>query len=216
MTDAPFKFHSLADLFPLMEGVEFDELVADIRAHGLRERVGGFEDMILDGRNRYRACQSVGIEPTFTVYQGDDPLAYVISANLRRRHLNEGQRALIAARLATFSHGGDRSKSPIGDLTQAEAAELLNVGKRSVERAGKVIDHGDPELISAVERGEASVSAAEEIADLPTDEQREAVAGGEKAVSAKAKKARAARKKKKKATNDQGAGEEPIDADEPV
>jgi hypothetical protein len=72
---------------------------------------------------------------------GDDPLAFVISANLRRRHLSESQRAMVAAKLATLKRG-DNQHSPIGETSQATAAELLNVGKRSVERARKVIDHG--------------------------------------------------------------------------
>src|SRR2546425_390857 len=146
------EFHPLADIFPLVEGADFDELVADIAAHGLREPIVVYEDKILDGRNRYRACTAARVAPTFTTYTGDDPIAYVISLNLRRRHLNESQRALVAAKLATMKRG-DNQHSPIGETSQARAAELLNVGKRSVERAADVHDHGAAELVHAVERG---------------------------------------------------------------
>src|SRR5262249_32152266 len=192
------KAHPLADIFPLMESAEFEALVTDIKAHGLREPVMVFEDMILDGRNRYRACQSAGIEPTFTVYHGDDPVSYVISINLRRRHLDESQRAVVAAKLATLKDGQRKSASPIGEpaLSQAEAADLLNVGKRSVERAREALAQGPPELVQAVERGDVSVSAAAEVATLPGPEQREVLAGGDKAVKAKAKNLRAERAKK--------------------
>ena len=96
------EFHPLANLFPLVEGTEFDDLVADIGAHGLHEPIVVFEDKILDGRNRYRACMAARVEPTFTVYMGDDPISYVVSLNLRRRHLNE----------FSAGHGGGEAGKP--------------------------------------------------------------------------------------------------------
>jgi N6-adenosine-specific RNA methylase IME4/ParB-like chromosome segregation protein Spo0J len=169
------QFHPLAEIFPLVEDTEFDELVADIKANGLHEPIVVYEDKILDGRNRYRACEAAEVEPTFTVYQGDDPVSYVISLNLRRRHLDESQRAMVAAKLATLKRG-DNQHSPIGETSQAKAAELLNVGKRSVERAAEVRDRGAPELVHAVEQGEVSVSAAAVIAGQSIEEQRQILA----------------------------------------
>src|SRR5262245_19465095 len=173
------EFHPLADIFPLVEGAEVDALVADIKANGLREAIVLHEGMILDGRNRYRAGEVAGVGPTFTTYTGDDPVSYVVSLNLRRRHLDESQRAMVAAKLATLKLGDNQHSE---GLTIGRSSELLNVGERTVARAREVQEHGTPELVSAVERGAVSVSAAADVATLPAQEQREIVARGEREI----------------------------------
>jgi N6-adenosine-specific RNA methylase IME4 len=185
-----YEFHPLANIFPLIEGEDFDNLIASIRANGLREPVTIFEGMILDGRNRYRACRAAGKETTFAPFRGGDPLAFVIDANLHRRHLDESQRAMVAARLATLKLGDNQHSEglPIG-----RGSELLNVGGRTVARAREVQSYGAPELVKAVEAGKVSVTAAADVATLPTEQQREIVARGEHEILAAAKDIRAAK-----------------------
>jgi len=171
MTDEPMKpFHPLADIFPLMEGADFDALVASIKAQGLEEHITVLDDMILDGRNRARACEAAGVEPLYKPFLGDDPLAFVIAKNLTRRHLDESQRAMVAARIATLGHGQRQTGKLAGVPTQTEAAAMMNVSERSVRSAHKVIDSGTPELAKAVDAGGVKVSAAAEIVDLPPEE----------------------------------------------
>src|SRR5260221_11619722 len=98
------QFHPLAELFPLIEGTEFDELLADIRAHGQCEWILTYEGKILDGRNRLRACLAAGIKPSVMEDDGrvaaaGGPEAYVVSANLHRRHLNAEQKRDVIAKL---------------------------------------------------------------------------------------------------------------------
>jgi hypothetical protein len=149
--------------FPLLEGEAFDQLVADVREHGVQEPIVLYQERILDGRNRYRAAQAAGVECPTRHYDGDDPIAFVVSANIHRRHLDASQRAMIAARLANMRQG-ERTDLPSfeGRLSQEQAADLLNVGVASVERAKTVLDSGDSELIKAVEHGDFSVSGAAE------------------------------------------------------
>ncbi len=73
MTVTKPKFHPAADLFPLMQGVEFDELVADIKANALRFKIILHEGMILDGRNRYRAMLAAGIHRQRDISRNTNP-----------------------------------------------------------------------------------------------------------------------------------------------
>jgi ParB-like chromosome segregation protein Spo0J len=70
------KAHPYADIFPLLEGEPFDNLVADIKANGLLQPITICENQILDGRNRLHACEAAEIEPRFVEYNGDDPLSF--------------------------------------------------------------------------------------------------------------------------------------------
>lgn len=178
--------HPLSELFPLMRGEEFVSLKANIKEQGLLEPIWLLDGQILDGRNRFRACQEVGVEPRFREYQGSDPRGFVVSLNLERRHLDESQRAIVAARLANMPHGGAEYRSanlPIDNKTsQSDAAEMLNVSTRSVTSAKKIINEGDESLIQAVEAGEVSIGAAVTITELPKDIQADLVSNGPSAV----------------------------------
>lgn len=154
--------HPIAQVFPSMVGDEFERFEQDIREHGLREPIVLFEGKILDGRNRYLACQLSGIPLKFKTWKGPgSPVDYVISKNLSRRHLDESQRAMVAAKLATLREGRPKTNTTqICAPSQAEAAKAMNVSPRSVQSAKKVQKSGDKKLIKAVEAGDVSVSAA--------------------------------------------------------
>ena len=138
-----------------------------------------FEGKILDGRNRCRASGIAGVDCPMTTYDGIDPVGFVVSLNLRRRHLNEGQRAWVAAQLANIEHGGDRRSDQAANLplvSQADAAAMLNVSERSLRNAAVVRDHGAPELQEKVAKGEIAPSLGADIARRPIEEQREIAA----------------------------------------
>src|SRR5882757_7939226 len=64
----PYEVHPLATAFPLIEGGEFALLVKDISENGLARPIllSADESMIIDGRNRYRACEAAQVDPNFT------------------------------------------------------------------------------------------------------------------------------------------------------
>lgn len=54
-------FHPLAEVFPLLEGADFNALVEDVRHNGVRRKIDVLDGVILDGRNRYRAALAAGL-----------------------------------------------------------------------------------------------------------------------------------------------------------
>ena len=185
------KIHPVASLFPEMGTTDYEALKADIQAHGLMEPIWLAKDgRIIDGRHRYKACRELRIEPTYARNHGYDDDATianaVVSLNLKRRHLNESQRAMVAARLrnifATEVKPRGRPKKedensanlrPLEDSkASAKAAEALNVSTRTVEYASRVLANAANELISAVDTGIVAVSAAAGLSKLPEDIQR--------------------------------------------
>lgn len=170
------QFHELANMLPMLEGKLFDDLAEDIFVNGLLEPITLLDDKILDGRNRYNACKLTKTQPRFIQWKSKKtPIDFVISKNLKRRHLNESQRAMVAADLATFKKHQKKSDRQIcpSQKTQGETAVLLNVSPRSVKNAKTVKNKGTPELNAKVKQGEIAVSTAAQIAKLPKAEQKQ-------------------------------------------
>jgi hypothetical protein len=155
--------HPIAEIFPMLDptSAEFLALVEDIKENGLHEPITLYEDKILDGRNRYLALtiSSREIEKQhFRQYYGGDPIGFVLSANLHRRHLNESQRAMVGAKMASLEVGDNQHT--IKGCSIEQASKLCKVGISSIVRARKVLGFGDPETVQQVVAGKLSVSKA--------------------------------------------------------
>lgn len=166
-----YEFHEAASIFPLMNSEEFNHLKADIEERGQREYAVLFDGKIIDGRNRYRACKALGIECEFSeLEECDDPVAYVISANLHRRQLKTSQRAMCAAKLAGLPRGTNQhTKEDMQNCTSsADAALLFTVSTRSLMSALEVLHDGCDALVRLCELGELPVSTACKFMELTT------------------------------------------------
>ncbi|HYF48877.1 MAG TPA: hypothetical protein VEJ63_05705 [Planctomycetota bacterium] len=188
-----YPFHPVANRFPMIEGDQFKAFCEDMRANGQREPILVWRAQIIDGRNRLAACETLGIEPWYDIKDDDyfeneeRAIAYIISINIRRRHLTQGQLAALAAECAesfasaakarqqaTLKQNGtvsanlrEREKPQLSaNLREAEkgkatekAAEAFGVSSRSVESAKKVKEKS-PHLHAKVKAGKISVHAA--------------------------------------------------------
>lgn len=191
------EFHEAAEIFPLDEE-NLAELAEDIRKNGQQVPIELFGGKIIDGRRRYKACGIAGVQPKFRDVTPTDPIAYVVSLNIHRRHLTVSQRAMVAGRVreiydrdakdrqAEAAKRGNKSRAgkdspvvanwPQPGTSRDAAGSTVGVGGRTVDRATKVLNNAVPEVIKAVDQGHMSVNAAAEIADLPEEEQREEAA----------------------------------------
>ena len=201
------EFHGLANIFPLMRDEEFAALKDDIRQHGQREPIWTHDGKIIDGRNRYRACSELGIEPLTRVWNRDGSLvSFILSINLHRRHLSSSQKAVIALdvekHLATEAKerqrqgGGDYNKKAVSQKfdqpdrnagkAAAQAAALVGTNRQYVS-AAKRLAATTPDLIPVVRDGIVTIEDAKQLASLPEAQRTSLV---EKLASGEAKNVR--------------------------
>lgn len=95
--------HPEAGIVPEMPEADFRDLVEDIRTRGIVEPLhvlfGREEGVVLDGRHRLRAARELGLERvpvTDVELRGQTPVGYMLLAAVRRRHLTDDQRAMLA------------------------------------------------------------------------------------------------------------------------
>ncbi|MEQ9078623.1 MAG: MT-A70 family methyltransferase [Sandaracinaceae bacterium] len=197
-----YETHPAADLFPMMEEAGLRELAADIKRTGQRHAVVVIGSKILDGRNRVRACEMIGVEPRFSQYEGPKDVAslldYVVSLNLSRRHLSPSQRAWLGALLEekyaeagtekkreggrrggqAVKHGADRphaSESDRAPRARDRAAAAVGSSGRSVQKAKTVRERTADEVQRAVVSGELTVDAASELAKIDDHDTQRAI-----------------------------------------
>jgi site-specific DNA-methyltransferase (adenine-specific) len=191
------KHHPAADAFPMFDAKRHAELVDDIKRHGQREPITICDGMILDGRNRYKACRELGITPKTRDWQGD-PWAFAWSLNGARRDLEATVRALIfircedgsvkwVKRLAKIAEEGSRKKS--------EAAAAGKVGRAAAKSKTLEASHDDmrlkksgknvalPARAADAKVSPATMARADQIAKRP-DLEKKVVAGEMKPAEA--------------------------------
>ena len=155
--------HPAAHIFPMMNDEEYRDLKQSIAENGLREPVWIMPDgLILDGRNRAKACRELGVTPDVKVYDGDDPVAFVVDLNLHRRHLNESQRSMVAANIANLGQGvnarwqnerGGSNWSLLPDDLPAAPAPALALNRRGRLRGVQLLNTCPLALTRAGVRG---------------------------------------------------------------
>lgn len=157
------EFHELADQFPLISDEETQQMADDIAKNGLLEPLVVLDGKILDGRNRYNACKlaEFKLRPSDVVdyeeeYEGEDPVVFVISKNIRRRHMTVGQRASVAAELYKRMAKGDGTTAKERVKKVATAA---GVAASSVEQAAHLAAKS-PEHAKQVKAGKKSLNKA--------------------------------------------------------
>lgn len=180
--------HPVAELFPMLDDEDMQALSDDIAANGLAQAVVLDRDgQLLDGRNRLRACELAGVAARTKVYDGDDPISFSISLNMKRRHLTTGQKAAVAcASLPLYEAEAERHRRAAISASRgsetaanrqpseptlapkasrestARAAANTGTSGRSVARFKRVAEEA-PDLVDKVKDGSVSLDRADRI-----------------------------------------------------
>lgn len=169
--------HPAADIFPMLDEDAYQRLKADIEENGMKEPLVYYQGQLVDGRNRLRACKELRIDPSECELEEDeDPVAFVLSANLHRRQLRTSQKAMCAARMATLPNHRPKNSANLRSYTCEQAAELFGVSARAIENARKVLRDGCTELKALCEEGKSVATACKFIDEFGSKKEQQPMA----------------------------------------
>lgn len=160
-TNHTMELHPLCTYFPRMSDDEFSALKESIQLNGQTHPIYTLDGMILDGGNRYRALCELGIEPVLVEYTGTNPAQFILSSNLHRRHLSQGQSAAIVSASQSWitAHQATTPSPSTADSATARAKQA-GVGQRTQQLADKLIKEAPAELVKEVIDGKKSLNKA--------------------------------------------------------
>ena len=177
-TPLNIKRHPLSALFSRCDLLcdDLQTLADDIQANGQLLPITIFEGMILDGWNRYLACQMAKVKPfTMPLAPGVDPWDFVKGVNMFRRHMSPAERVavmLLHAQMGgqNVSQGDSRSK-----LTTRQIEADIEVSRGTAVKAGQIARAQDPALNEALADKRISLDQAADLAKLPEAERKTAL-----------------------------------------
>jgi hypothetical protein len=154
-----------------MSEADIEGLAEDIKKHGQREPGLLLEGQVLDGWHRYLACQKIGTDFWSEDFTGDNPVAFVLSKNLHRRHLTASQRAAALSQRTTGGQvGGVQLCTPLP--RRPKWREEAEVSERTIVDAKRAQEIG---LGEEVRTGKVSAHKAAAVAKLPKAKREKAV-----------------------------------------
>lgn len=160
-----YKLHPIALVYPDIQGQHFEDLKKSIKkGKGLRQPIILHEGKIIDGKNRYRACQELGIEPDTVEWNGKGSLAdFVSDLNSVRRDLLKTQRAVAGRELKKFyaieAKQRQGKKGEGKDRSSALAARACGVSRAYIDQADMICKES-PDLYQQMKDGIITISQA--------------------------------------------------------
>jgi hypothetical protein len=165
--------HPWAARFPMRSDDDLDAMAESIKTNGLRIPVAlgksvieeGGEPVlcVIDGRNRIAACKRASVKPQYVMLNGEDQDAFIADANLERRDLTKGQKAMLLA-VRVKKQQGKKSTSLVSkEVSGGRVSQARTVSEYCPEMIQPVIDGktGLDEAYAEAQRRRAAQQAGE-------------------------------------------------------
>ena len=180
---------------------DLNSLAASIAEIGLLQPIGiDSGNQLVFGERRLRAFKMLGRESIpARIVNLDSLIKGELAENDCRKDFTPSERvaigAAIEAELQGRNHRPAESPENFPELPQGDTRDLVAKATgfgngKTYEQAKKVVQEAAPELVEAMDRGEASVSAAAALLSEPKEVQAKVAQEGKKAIQQAAKQAR--------------------------